>query len=132
MIDTEKTEYESIIQKLATAYEQLAAENTRLRAEKSNALTVCQGWYSDPTAPAALRLKAAGLALQFETPRLLPEKAAIDVTAEEIEPLAVVIERRRARMDQMMGQDIEVLPSGLVRVLPKPNDGGNGGDQSGE
>jgi hypothetical protein len=109
--------------------EKLRAENARLRSEKSDALSVCQEVYSNPTAPASLRLKAAGLALQFEVPRLLPEKAAIDSTCEEIvEPLAVVVERQRRRADalQREARDIEVLPSGVVRILPEP--GSNGGD----
>jgi len=110
----------------------LREENARLRSEKSDALSVCQEVYSDPTAPPALRLKAAGLALQFEVPRLLPEKAALELQAEPVEDLATLVERQRRRADAMQREmrDIEVSPSGVVRILPKPG-GGNGSDDTG-
>jgi hypothetical protein len=52
----------------------------------------------------------------------------LELTAEEIEPLAVVVERQRARQNALQGGDIEVSASGVVRVLShKPgSDGGNG------
>jgi hypothetical protein len=85
--------------------------------------------YLDPDTPPALRAKCAIGALPHEVARLLPEKAAIDAACEEIsEPLPVIIERQRARMDAMQREagDIEVSPSGAVRVLShKP--GSNGG-----
>ena len=98
MTDTERAEYDSVVQRLTVKLEQLAAENARLRSEKSDALSVCQELYSDPTAPAALRLKAAGLALQFEVPRLQPVPPPLDLVAnEKIEPLADLVARRRRR-----------------------------------
>jgi hypothetical protein len=111
-------EYEDVVRQLMLKLEQLAAENTRLRSEKSDALSVCQEVYSDPAAPAALRLKAAGLALQFEVPRILPEKAAIDATCEEIEPLAQAVERQRARMNRLLALPLaerERLVTGVGR-----------------
>jgi hypothetical protein len=58
----------------------------------------------------------------------------LDLTCEEIEPLAVVVERQRRRADalQREARDIEVSPSGVVRILPKPgsNGSGNGDDHS--
>jgi hypothetical protein len=87
--------------------------------------------YLDPDTPPALRAKCAIGALPHETPRLTPVPPAIDSTCEEIyEPLADVVRRQRARCDAMQRemQDIEVLPNGTVRVLPKP--GGNGDDSS--
>jgi hypothetical protein len=128
MTDAEKAEYEDVIQKLTTALEQVAAENARLRAEKSDALSVCQEVYSDPTAPPALRLKAAGLALQFETPRLQPVPPPLDLVAEPTIPLAdlVTAQRKRADLMQAEARDIEVLPSGAVRILPRPGSNGSG------
>src|SRR5215469_4272434 len=123
MTDTEKAEYEGVIQKLTTALEQLAAENTRLRAEKSDALSVCQELYSDPTAPPALRLKAAGLALQFEVPKLMPERAPVDATCEEYIPLAELIERQRRRADQLLA-----LPLAERAAMIPGSNGGNGQD----
>jgi len=131
MTDTEKAEYESVIQNLTTALEQLAAENARLRSSENNAHAVLREVYNDPTASPAVRVKAAGLALPHETPRLTPVAPAIDATCEEIIPLPQLIEQRRARADAMEREmrDIEVSPSGAVLVLPKPgSNGGNGSD----
>jgi hypothetical protein len=66
-VQSKLAEYEGIVRLLTAKLEELAAENTRLRSEKSDALSVCKEVYSDPAAPAALRLKAAGLALPHET-----------------------------------------------------------------
>jgi len=125
-------ECQDMIRLLTAKLTEVAAERDRLRAEKSDALSVCQELYSDPTAPPALRLKAAGLALQFEVPRLLPEKAALELQAEPVEDLATLVERQRRRADAMQREmrDIEVSPSGVVRILPKPG-GGNGSDDTG-
>src|SRR6516164_2120853 len=128
MTDTERAEYDDVVRQLMAKCEQLAAENARLRSSENNAHSVLREVYNDPTASPAVRVKAAGLALPHETPRLMPEKAAIDATCEEIyEPLADVIARQRARCDRMEreARDVEVLPNGTVRVLPKP--GSNGG-----
>ena len=126
MTDAEKAEYEDVVRQLMQKLEQLAAENTRLRSEKSDALSVCQELYSDPTAPAALRLKAAGLALQFEVPRLLPEKAPLELQAEPVEPLAQLVERQRARADAILA-----LPLEERSAMFAPRSDGNGGDSSG-
>ena len=102
--------------------DRLRAENERLKANASAHQTLA-AIYSDPNQPTGHRIKAAGLALGVETPRLDSVPPAIDATCEEIiEPLADVIARQRARCDRMQreARDIEVLPSGLVRVLPKP------------
>jgi hypothetical protein len=107
---------------------ELEAEVERLRSAAS-AHDVLKSIYSDANQPTGHRLKAAGLALGHETPPLKPTEAAIDSTCEEIiEPLAVVVERQRRRADAMQREmrDIEVLPSGLVRILPKPGSNGSG------
>ena len=95
-------------------------------------MSVVKEIYSDPAASPSLRLKAAGLALPHETPRLTPVPPPLDLVAEEYEPLADVIARQRARCDRMQreARDIEVLPSGFVRVLPKPGSNGSGDDHS--
>jgi hypothetical protein len=131
-IQNKLAEYEDMVRLLTAKLEQLAAENTRLRSEKSDALSVCREVYSDPAASPALCLKAAGLALPHEVPRLESVPPPLNLVAEEIEPLAVVVERQRRRADAMQREmrDIEVSPSGAVRVLPRPgSNGGNGSDQ---
>jgi hypothetical protein len=111
----------------------LREENARLRSSENSAHAVLREVYNDPTAPPAVRVKAAGLALPHETPRLVPQPPPLELTAEKPEPLAVIIERQRARLDRMAREgprDIEVLPSGAVRVLPRPSGGGNGSDDT--
>ena len=81
--------------------EKLRAENARLRSEKSDALSVCKEVYSDPTAPPALRIKAAGLALPHETPRLQSVPPPLELTAEPVVPLAELVEARRARQNEL-------------------------------
>jgi hypothetical protein len=122
--------HEDALAACMTEITRLREENARLRSSESNAHSVLKEVYNDPTASPNVRVKAAGLAIAHETPRLMPEKAAIDVTAEEIIPLAELVAKQRKRADAMQreGRDIEVSPSGAVRVLPKPgrnDDGGN-------
>ena len=121
-------QYEDMIRALTVKCEELAAENTRLRSEKSDALSVLKEAYNDPAVPSALRIKAAGLALPHETPRLTPQPAPLDLPYEEVEPLAVVVERQRKRVDAMQreARQIRVLSSGQVIEL-----GGNGSDGEG-
>jgi FtsZ-binding cell division protein ZapB len=75
----------------------LREENAKLRSEKSDALSVLREIYSDPDASQAHRIKAAGLALPHEVPRLTSQPPPLELAAEEIEPLAVVVERQRKR-----------------------------------
>jgi hypothetical protein len=130
MTDTEKAEYDDVVRKLMMKCEELAAENAKLRSEKSDALSVLKEVYNDPDASPAHRIKAAGLALPHEVPRLTPQPPAIDATCEEIEPLADVVARQRARADRMMREmrNIQVLPNGQALLL-EPN-GDNGQDDS--
>ena len=127
-VQSKLAECQDMIRLLTAKLTEVAAERDRLRAEKSDALSVCQEVYSDPNASPALRLKAAGLALQFETPKLMPERAPLNLTAEPYVPLAELVSQRRAHVDAMHreARDIEVLPNGFVRVLPRP--GSNGQD----
>src|SRR6516165_522814 len=103
----------------------LREENTRLRSEKSDALSVLREVYNDPDASPAHRIKAAGLALPHEVPRLESVPPPLDLVAERepIKPLADVVARRRARADRMMreARSIKVLPSGQVFLLDEPN-----------
>jgi len=119
-------EYEGIIRMLTEKVEELAAANERLTSELTAHQTL-KAIYADPNQPATVRVRAAQAALNVETPRLEPQPAPLELAAEEIEPLAVVVERQRKRMDRMQGQDIQVLPDGRVLLL-KP--GSNGDDSS--
>jgi hypothetical protein len=83
----------------------LREENTRLRSEKSDALSVLREVNNDPNASPAHRIKAAGLALPHEVPRLESVPPPLDLVAEPIEPLASVVARQRARADRMLLED---------------------------
>src|SRR6516165_8885422 len=125
MTDSEKAEYEGTIRLLVTKLEEtvgendrLREENARLRSSENNAHAVLREVYNDPTASPAVRVKAAGLALPHETPRLMPEPRPLDLVYEEVEPLIVVVERQRKRADAMLAlplEERERLIRGVVR-----------------
>jgi hypothetical protein len=129
-------ERESIIQQLVTKLQETVDENDRLRAVVAkltgtdDAHSTLRRIYLDEAQSSNTRVKAAQAALPHEKPRLQPVPPAIDSTCEEIIPLAELVEKQRARMDAMLRDwhDIEVSPSGAVRILPKP--GGNGSGDS--
>jgi len=103
----------------------LREENARLRSSESNAHSVLREVYNDPTASPAVRVKAAGLALPHETPRLTPVPPAMELVAEPYEPLAVVVARQRARADR-----IRALPLAererMVRGVTRDDGNGSG------
>src|SRR5262249_54960232 len=107
MTDTEKAEYEDVLRRLTAKCEELIAENSRLRSENT-AHSVLREVYNDPTASPAVRVKAAGLALPHETPRLMPEPRPLELVAEVIEPLSVVVEKQRARAARILALPLEV------------------------
>jgi hypothetical protein len=112
-IQSKLGEYENMVRLLTAKLEELAAENARLRSSENTAHSVLREVYNDPTASPAVRVKAAGLALPHETPRLTPIAPAIDATCEEIKPLHQVVEEQRARAARMLLEDPK------YRDLPK-------------
>jgi hypothetical protein len=86
--------------------------------------------YLDEALPPTARIRAAP-AIGHESAPLKAVEPAVDAACEEIIPLPQLIAERRARADAIEREmrDIEVSPSGTVRVLPKPgSNGGNGQD----
>jgi hypothetical protein len=69
-------------------------------------------------------LKAATAALPHEKPRLMPERAPLDLTAEESEPLAAVVERQRARQNLLCPQSTDQV----LDLVPASSRNGNGSD----
>ena len=125
------TECESIIQQLVTKLQETVDENDRLQAVvakltgTADAHSTLRRLYLDETQSPNTRVRAAQAALQHEKPRLMPEKAPLELTAEPYEPLAVVVERQRKRCDAMQALPLaerEALIKGVVRH------GGNGQD----
>ena len=109
----------------------LREENARLRSSE-NTHSVLREVYNDPTASPAVRVKAAGLALPHETPRLAPVEAPLELVAEPVIPLAELVEKRRARSDRMLRrEDPQFLAVRSYQAIAlKPNGNGNGDDQS--
>ena len=105
----------------------LRAENARLRSSENNAHSVLREIYNDPDAPQGVRVKAAGLALQHETPRLTPVSPPLDLVAEVIEPLSVVVERQRKRADALLALPMEERER-LIRGVVRRD--GSGGDNT--
>jgi len=106
----------------------LRAENARLRSSENNAHSVLREIYNDPDAPQGVRVKAAGLALQHETPRLTPVPPPLELVKEpDYLPLAEVVRLQRARADRMLAEqkNIRVLPNGQVYTLDDEGNGGN-------
>ena len=124
MTDAEKAEYDEVVRALTTKLEQLAAENARLRSE-AGAHDVLRNIYGDNSQPATVRVRAAQAALNVEKPKLQPQPPPLDLTAEVIEPLAVVVARQRARLDRLAlepRRDIKLVLTGLTpgrSSLPK-------------
>jgi hypothetical protein len=107
----------------------LREENNRLRATANataGAHDVLRELYLDPDTPPALRAKCAIGALPHEVPRLMPERAPIDATCEEIKPLADVVARQRARADKMLLEDPQFR--GLYKSQQAISLKGNGQD----
>jgi hypothetical protein len=78
--------------------------------------------YGDSSQPAAVRVRAASAALNVETPSLKPQSPPLDLPCEEIEPLAVLVEKRRARMNQLLAMPLEERAA----LIPGCGNGGNG------
>jgi hypothetical protein len=118
MTDLEKAEYDDVVRQLMAKCEQLAAENASLKANNASAHQTLRAIYADSNQPATVRVRAAQAALNVETPALKPEPAPLDLVAEVIEPLSVVVERQRKRADAMLAlplEERERLIRGVVR-----------------
>jgi len=131
-------EREDVIQQLVTKLQETVDENDRLRAVVAkltgtdDAHSTLRRLYLDEAQNPNTRVRAAQAALNVEKPSLKPQPAPLDLVAEPIIPLAELVEQRRARQDRLEreARDIEVSPSGAVRILPKlGSNGSNGSDQ---
>ena len=113
--------YEFVLDAYVRELTKLREENARLRSG-GDAHTVLKEIYNDPDAPQGNRIKAAQAALNVEKPRLEPVPPPLDLVGEEVEPLADLVARQRARAEKMLLEP-------PYRVLPIPSrSNGNGGD----
>src|SRR6516164_1881638 len=126
------TECEDVIQQLVTKLQETIDENDRLRAELTNlaeganAHQVLQSLYRNRDLPEALRAKAAAASLAHEVPKLLPERAALNLVA-DADPdaglsLAELDEKRRKRCYEIQSLPLEIREQ-MVRGIAL---GGNG------
>ena len=104
-----------IIRQQMARIAELEAEVERLRTAAS-AHDVLKSIYSDSNQPTGHRLKAAGLALGHESPPLKPVQPALDSVGEEVEDLATLVEKRRARQNLLCPESVADLPP--IEVLP--------------
>jgi hypothetical protein len=107
--------------------QRLRAENASLKANASAHQTL-KNIYGDDSQPAGVRVRAAQAALSHESAPLKPVDAPLDLVAEEYEPLAQLVERRRARQDRLCPQDLP--PIDVVPIADGRRSNGNGSDGS--
>jgi hypothetical protein len=121
----------AIIRMQTARIEELEAENERLKAGPGAHATL-RLIYSDPSAPRSDRIKAASASLPHETPKLMPERAPLELKAVESErTLGERCEVAMARADQMGALSLEERSALIDRARRNGNgadDGGNGDD----
>ena len=125
MTDPEKAEYENVIRLLTAKVEELLTANERLTSELTAHLTL-RALYSDTAQPAMVRLRAAQAALGVGSAPLKPVEPPLDLVAQEYEPLSVVVERQRARLDKLLSLPLAERER-LVRGVA--HDGNGSGDE---
>src|SRR6516225_4580436 len=79
---------------------ELEAEVERLRSA-TGAHSVLKSIYCDSNQPTGHRIKAAGLAIGHETPKLMPERAPLELHAEPSMPLEELCKIRMERQDRL-------------------------------
>jgi hypothetical protein len=88
---------------------------------------VLKSIYADTTQPVAHRLKAAGLALGVESAPLKSVEPPLELTAEVIEPLSVIVERQRKRCDAIQALPMAERERMIAGVVRRGNGNGSGG-----
>jgi len=122
---------DELIRQLTIRLRETVDENDRLRAELArmtegaSAYATLSDIHRNRELPAAVRAKAAIGCLPHEMPKLMPERAPLELSAEPIEPLAQLVERQRARADAILS-----LPLAARSAMFDPGSDGNSGDDS--
>ena len=117
--------YEFVIDAYVRELATLRDEVERLRSA-AGAHEVLKSIYADTSQPTGHRLKAAGLALGHESPSLKPVEAPMELVAEVVEPLSVIVERQRKRADAIEALPLSVREQ-MVRGVVRRD--GNGSDE---
>ena len=132
MTDTERAEYNDVVQKLTMRLEQAVGEIDRLRAVVAkltgtdDAHSTLRRLYLDETQNPNVRVRAAQAAIGHESPSLKPV-SQLELSAEPAPlPLAEVVRLQRARCERMWREDPQFDEVRSRTYLPK----GNGSDSS--
>jgi hypothetical protein len=119
--------YEYVLDAYVRELTTLREENERLRSA-AGAHEVLKSIYLDEAQASGVRVKAAQAALPHEKPRLAPVEAPMELVAEPYEPLAVVVERQRARARAINALPLSVREAMVRGVAPDITLDGNGRD----
>ena len=95
--------------------------------EGASAHQTLQSLYRNADLPGSLRAKCAAASLPHETPRLESVPPPLELTAVPYEPLSVVVQRQRARLDKLLALPLSERER-LVRGVAHD---GNGNDEQG-
>jgi hypothetical protein len=123
-VEEKLARFETVIGLQMQEIDRLRAENERLRSA-AGAHDVLKNIYSDVSQPTTHRIKAAGIAIGHESPSLKPVEAPLELVAEEVEPLAVVVQRQRARADRILALPLEERER-MVRGVVRDGNGQDG------
>jgi len=119
--------YEYVLDAQADEIDKLRAEIERLQAA-GGAHSVLKSIYLNGELPESLRAKAASAALPHETPKLMPERAPLELKATEPqESLGEACKRQLARADRILALPLEEREA----LIPGVRRNGNGTDDSG-
>jgi hypothetical protein len=125
-------QYELVIRQQAARIVELEAEVERLQSGL-NAHQTLRLIYSDPNAPRSDRIKAAAASLPHETPKLMPERAPLELKA--VEPELTLEEQCRVRLERenrmhaLSLEERSALIAGVSAASVTAN--GNGSDGNG-
>jgi hypothetical protein len=137
MTDTEKAEYESVVGMLTAKLEEAVGEIDRLQAVVAkltgtdDAHSTLRRLYLDETLPPTARIRAAQAAIGHESAPLKAMEPPLNLVAEEYEPLAVVVERQRARCRALQALPLEERER-MVRGVTRDDGNGSGDGSSGD
>ena len=103
-VEQKLARYETVIGLQMQEIDRLRAVVAKLTEGADDAHSTLRRLYLDETQTSGNRIRAAHAALNFEKARLAPQPAPLELVGEEIEPLAAVVERQRARADKMLSE----------------------------
>ena len=129
MTDTD----EDIIRQLTIRLQETVIENDRLREEnerlraEGGAAAALRDVYLNPNSSEGNKVKAAAASLPFERPKLMPERAPLELTAEPDEDLATIVQRQRMRARAIQALPLEERERMIAGVVRRDGNGDDSG-----